>query len=80
MVVMSPPLLVKMPSPPASRLAPKATVPLSLREGKSVILANGPLLSAMVVMGPPLPMKIPPPAPNAVNATVPLSLITIGMK
>ena len=82
MVVMEPPLPVKMPASPVSRSAENATVPLSLREGVPKN-PNGPLLSAMVVMEPPLPVKTPWPivSSRAGNASIPpLSLREGGTK
>lgn len=60
---------------PVSTEALNATVPLSLKE-LTPKLSNGPLLSTMVVIAPPLPVKMPlSPVPrSARNATVPLSL------
>jgi hypothetical protein len=54
-VVIGPPLPVKIPLGPVSRSLRKATVPLALMEGywpKLPIPSKGPLLSAMVVIPP----------------------------
>ena len=66
---------MKMPCSPVSSRAKNATVPLLLRE-PPYKNSNGPLVSTMVVVGPPLPVKMPcsPVSRKATNATVPLSL------
>ena len=75
-VVVGPPLPVKMPTPPVSRNVLNATEPLSLREMLPTKDRIGPLVSAMVVVGPPVPVKMPssPVSRLARNATVPLLL------
>ncbi len=76
MVVMGPPLPVKIPSPPIVRIPEKATVPAALMEGRPV-RAKKVLVSAMVVMGPPLPVKMPrgPASKPAKKVTVPAALM-----
>ena len=73
MVAVGPPLPVKMPMPPASSSAWKATVPPLLIEGGPENRLNGPSVEAMVAVAPPLPVKMP--WRTAVKATVPPSLI-----
>jgi hypothetical protein len=77
-VVIAPPLVVKSPLPPSSRLAKKATVPASLIPVLPKLL-KGPLLSAIKVVAPPLTVKRRSPSPGgeAVIAIVP-SLLIVG--
>jgi CubicO group peptidase (beta-lactamase class C family) len=55
---------VKMPNPPAMRNAWNATVPPALSAGSKNWL-NGPAVSVMAVVGPPLPVKMPSPPQSA---------------